>query len=444
MHHRVAALGVHHRPPAQPVDQLAPRRARRARRSKVSSLRARSMPSYCASRCRSWLPSTVTARVAEIAHEAQHLERLRPAVDQVADEPERGRCRVEADFARAAAAARRSSPARRRSRRSPSATTIAARLRSSRRAGGTGSPRRCARRRCVGLPREVGDGARHAQHAMVGARRKQQPRERVAQQLIALAVGGAVPVDLARAEQRVRPCPAARAADACALLDARLGSHSEDSAATGATSSLSRGAGTSSLRSMRSASGPGDAAAVARDALGRAAAAAAAVAAVPAGAGIHRGDQLEARRELRLARGARDRDAARIPAARAAPRARRGRTPAARRGTARRGARARSRPAAAARRRRPAPRRSAVVRRAVRPLAPAQRFEAAASRPNGSPPLRAPRLRTARAGCRESAPRASTCRCPAGRPSARCAPPAAATSSARFACCWPFTSLKSA
>ena len=60
---------------------------------------------------------------------------------------------------------------------------------------------------------------------------------------------------------------------------------------------------------MRSASGPGDAAAVARDALGRAAAAAAAVAAMPAGTGVHRRDQLEARRELRLARGARDRHA---------------------------------------------------------------------------------------------------------------------------------------
>ena len=75
---------------------------------------------------------------------------------------------------------------------------------------------------------------------------------------------------------------------------------------------------------------------------------------IAAGAGIHRRDELEARRELRLARGARDRDARPTRAARAAPRARRGRTPAARRGTARRGARARSRRGAAARRRPPA------------------------------------------------------------------------------------------
>ena len=55
----------------------------------------------------------------------------------------------------------------------------------------------------VRLLREVGDGARDAQHAVIGARREQQARERVAQQLVALAVGGAMPVDLARAEQRV-------------------------------------------------------------------------------------------------------------------------------------------------------------------------------------------------------------------------------------------------
>jgi len=54
----------------------------------------------------------------------------------------------------------------------------------------------------------------------------------------------------------------------------------------------------------------GDAAAVARDALRGAAAAPAAVAAMAAGAGIHRRDELEARREIRLARGARDGDAA--------------------------------------------------------------------------------------------------------------------------------------
>src|SRR5687767_4728164 len=52
-----------------------------------------------------------------------------------------------------------------------------------------------------------------------------------------------------------------------------------------------------------------DAAAVARNALGRAAAAPAAIAAVTARTGVHRGDELEARREKGLARGARDRHA---------------------------------------------------------------------------------------------------------------------------------------
>ena len=54
----------------------------------------------------------------------------------------------------------------------------------------------------------------------------------------------------------------------------------------------------------------GDAAAVARNRVGRAMAAAIAVAGVAAGAGVHRRDQLEARRELRLVRGARNHDAA--------------------------------------------------------------------------------------------------------------------------------------
>src|SRR5262249_34848416 len=49
---------------------------------------------------------------------------------------------------------------------------------------------------------------------------------------------------------------------------------------------------------------------VARDALRRATAATGAIAAMPARAGIHGGDKLEARRELRLVRGARNRNSA--------------------------------------------------------------------------------------------------------------------------------------
>src|SRR5690242_368371 len=55
---------------------------------------------------------------------------------------------------------------------------------------------------------------------------------------------------------------------------------------------------------------PGDAAAIARNALRSAAAAPAAIAAVAAGTRIHGGDQLKARREFDLARRARDRHAA--------------------------------------------------------------------------------------------------------------------------------------
>jgi hypothetical protein len=39
---------------------------------------------------------------------------------------------------------------------------------------------------------------------VIRARREQQAGERVAQQLVAVAIGGAVAVDLARAEQRIR------------------------------------------------------------------------------------------------------------------------------------------------------------------------------------------------------------------------------------------------
>src|SRR5687768_3989577 len=121
----------------------------------------------------------------------------------------------------------------------------------------------------------------------------------MAQELVALAVGGAMPVDLARAEQGIglalpRSLNQPRALDA--LAD-RLRGFARDRC--------------NQLRLARrrhfeleiDAVGerPGDAAAVARDALGRAAAAAGAVAAMPARARVHRRHQLEARRKLRLA-----------------------------------------------------------------------------------------------------------------------------------------------
>src|SRR5688572_21143404 len=152
---------------------------------------------------------------------------------------------------------------------------------------------------------EIGDRASHAQYAVVGARGQQQPRERVTQKLVAFSVGGAVAVDLARAEQRVglalprqlkQPRPLHAATDRIGGLPrdrrdqfrfARRRHFELDVDAVGERTR--------------------DAAAVARDALGRAAAARAAVAAMAARAGIHRSDELETRRKLRLARGTRDR-----------------------------------------------------------------------------------------------------------------------------------------
>ena len=54
-----------------------------------------------------------------------------------------------------------------------------------------------------GVASQIGDGAGHTQHAVIGARRKQQARQGVAQQLIAFFVGGTQPVDFARAEEGV-------------------------------------------------------------------------------------------------------------------------------------------------------------------------------------------------------------------------------------------------
>ena len=63
---------------------------------------------------------------------------------------------------------------------------------------------------------------------------------------------------------------------------------------------------------MRSRSGPGDPGSIARDLVGRAAALARVMAEVAAGARVHRGDELEARGKVGLARRARDGDAARL------------------------------------------------------------------------------------------------------------------------------------
>ena len=88
MHHRVA------RPPRAAAAACAARRAARrdraprARRRACRACGAARRPRRRRRRCRSWLPSTVTARVAERLHEAQAAQRIGAAVDEVAHEPE--------------------------------------------------------------------------------------------------------------------------------------------------------------------------------------------------------------------------------------------------------------------------------------------------------------------------------------------------------------------
>src|SRR5512138_3384450 len=127
----------------------------------------------------------------------------------------------------------------------------------------------------------------------------------MAQELVALPVGLAITVDVLGAEKRVRlslpldlqlsrrfhPAPDGRR---------RFPGHRSDELGFARRGHLELEVDAIGERS-------GDAAAVARDALGRAAAAAAAVAAVAAGAGVHGRDELEARGKERLARRARDR-----------------------------------------------------------------------------------------------------------------------------------------
>ena len=52
-------------------------------------------------------------------------------------------------------------------------------------------------------PRKVGNGARHLEYAMVGARGKSQPADRLLEQCFALFVGHAVFVDVACGQQDV-------------------------------------------------------------------------------------------------------------------------------------------------------------------------------------------------------------------------------------------------
>ena len=68
----------------QPIAVRARRAPRRACRASSRS----AAPAARASRCRSWLPSTHVTLSLVLARPAQHVERARPAVDEIADEPQ--------------------------------------------------------------------------------------------------------------------------------------------------------------------------------------------------------------------------------------------------------------------------------------------------------------------------------------------------------------------
>ena len=267
---------------------------------------------------------------------------------------------------------------------------------------------------------QVGDRARHLEHAVIGARRQTQPRDRLLEQRLALRIRRAVTVDLARRRAARWACPAARAARArAAATRARI-----------ACGGLAAGV----LRIRSSCTGrrhldlqvdaveqrPGDARAVARNLVRRAAAAAVGVAEITAGAGIHRRDQLEARREIRLARGARDGDAPGLERLaqhleHAALELRQ--LVQEQHAVVRERNLARPRIAAAAHQRHAG---GGVMRRAERAPLPARTSKPAAADRLDRRGLERLLLASSAAGCRASAARAWSCRCRAGRSAAGC------------------------
>ena len=260
---------------------------------------------------------------------------------------------------------------------------------------------------------------------MIGARRQREPCERALQQRVAVGIRHAPALDLLD----VQPCVRLRLAmtltlprrgDALAHRGARLpGDGGAD--AVPAMHRL-RATAPRSARSMRSSSGPEMRAAIARDLVRRAAAPAAGVAEIAARAGIHRRDELEPRRKRRLARRARDVDAARFE--RLAQHFEHPAIPLRQlveeqHAVMRERDLAGPRIAAAADQR---DRGGRVVRRAKRAPPPvvgtkSGRSAIAARR------IRAPRPRTAAAAVPADAAPASICRCPAGRSSTGCAIP---------------------
>src|SRR5438046_5228282 len=145
---------------------------------------------------------------------------------------------------------------------------------------------------------------------MVRARRERQPRERALEQRLALSVRLADALDLPRLELRVG-LALPRALAGSRLRDPRTHGCARLGAVPRAPRERLRGQrGDLDLQVDAVEQRPGDATPVARDLVGRAAASAARVSEIAARAWIHRRDKLKARREARLARCARDVDAA--------------------------------------------------------------------------------------------------------------------------------------
>src|SRR5436190_16316509 len=130
----------------------------------------------------------------------------------------------------------------------------------------------------------------------------------MAQECATFASGRAMPVDLAGAEKRVRLALAQELRLSRARYSRRDGGRRLACRRRDQLAFARRGHFELEVDAIGER--PRYAAAIAGDALRGAATAPAAVAAVAAGAGIHRRDELEARRELYLARSARDRHAA--------------------------------------------------------------------------------------------------------------------------------------
>src|SRR5712692_7825415 len=156
--------------------------------------------------------------------------------------------------------------------------------------------------------RKVGDGAGELQHAVVGARRKVKLGDRLLQQRARLVLDGAEPLDVAGAE------PGVVLALAFELSTSRPFDALPDLRRAFASACLhelvfaQRGHFDLDIDPVQQRSR--EPAAVARDLVGRAAAPAAEMSQIPARTGIHCADQLEARRILGLAGGARDGNAA--------------------------------------------------------------------------------------------------------------------------------------